>query len=62
MDGPTFITAEISGLPEKNMTFRFIQSRKRKPVKKLTESVQNEIYKTSHTIHLFESAFEGRKK
>lgn len=55
MDGPTYITAEISGLPDKNLTFRFIASRKRKKVRKLVYTVQNEQYKTTHTIHLFES-------
>lgn len=63
MEGPTYITAEMSGLPEKNLTFRFVPKRRRKKVKKVVKSIQNEEYKTTHTIHLFESAFEkGRGK
>ncbi len=60
MEGPTYITAEISGLPEKNLTFRYVPKRRRKKVKKVVKSIQNEVYKTTHTIHLFESAFEKR--
>ena len=55
IEGPTFISAEVSRPVHENMTFRFEPIRKRKNVIELIESKQIQQNKTKHKIHLFES-------
>ena len=59
IDGPIYISAEISSPVHQNMTFRYVPNRRRKNVQEVIISQKIEHNKTKHVVHLFEST---RKK
>lgn len=58
IEGPTYISAQISSPMHQNMTFHYVPNRRKKNVQEVIKSQKIEQNKTKHVVHLFESAVD----